>query len=167
MAQRPAGAGSQEAGTTSAGYGCGAIATGISGAFLRDVRSGESRDARYIDPTTRDYVLDEYGRLLGMSYVRQCVQLAVHTEQGSSAVRALGHRLRTLQRITRGFDRVMLGVLTEAVQHLITQGLIEVVDFNSFRAGDGKNGMLPGAVYGKFEWRDLTDPTRRTYVEQI
>ena len=165
MPQRPAGAGTQEAGSTSAGYGCGAIATGLGGAFLRDVRTGESHPARYIDPVTRDYVLDENGRLLGMSYVRQCVQLAVHTEYGSSAVQALGHRLRTLQRITPGFDRIMLSVLSEAVQHLVRQGLIEVVSFKSYRAGDGKNGLMPGAVYGVFEWRDLT--TKEEHKEHI
>ncbi len=125
------------------------------GVFLRDAATGESHSARYIDPVTRDYVMDEYGRLLGMSYVRQCVQLAVHTERGSAAVQSMGHRLRSLQRITSGFENVVFNVLTEAVAPLVRQGLIAVVGFTAYRVGDGENGLPRGAIYGRFVWRDL------------
>lgn len=159
------GAGSQAAGSSSSGRGVAATATGLAGAFLRDTQTGESCPARKIDPLTRDYVMDDYGRLLGMSYVRQTVQLSVHTERGSAAVQAMGHRLRELQRITPGFEKVMLNVLTEAVQPLINQGLIEVVGFTAYRAGDGNNGLQRGAVYGRFLWRDLT--TKQEHEERI
>jgi hypothetical protein len=159
------GVGMQPAGSTSAGYGVAPTATGLGGAFLRDIRTGEVQFARYVNPTTRDYELDENGRMLGMGYVRQCVQLSVHTELGSCVVQAMGQRLRSLKRITSGFERLFLYVLSDAVQPLIEQGLIEVVGFTAYRAGDNTNGLMRGAVYGRFLWRDLT--TGQEHEERI
>lgn len=156
-----AGAGSQAAGTTNSGRGTSATATGLGGAFLRDasagsVTYGQPQAARFIDPVTRDYVVDDYGRLLGMNYVRHEVQMCVHTVRNTSAVAELGQRLRDIKRITPGIENEILIILTEAVQSLIARGLIEVVGFFGFRAGDDRNGLARGAIFGKFVWRDLT-----------
>jgi hypothetical protein len=156
------GAGIQAAGTTSAGFGTPSTATVPEGAFLRDTKTGRSLGARQIDPNTRDYVLDTNGRILGVNYVRHVVQMSVHTERGSSAVQEMGHRLRTIQRITPNIEQQILTTLTEAVQSLINQGLIEVIGFTHFVAGDGVNGLNRGAVYGRFQWRDLTTNLEHT-----
>lgn len=160
-----AGAGTQKAGTSSAGFGVSESATAPGGAFLRDTRTGKSFGARQIDPRTRDYVIDEHGRALGMNAVQHAVQMSIHTERGSAAVQSMGQRLRTLDRITPNFERRMLTVLTEAVQPLVDQGLIEVLGFSHFVAGNNANGLQRGAVFGRFRWRDLT--TRQEYEELI
>src|SRR3990167_8722863 len=150
------GAGLQGAGLTSAGYGTPATATGPTGALLRDTRTGESLSARKIDPNTRDYVLDEHGRILGVDYVRHVVQMSVHTDRGSAAVQEMGQMLRTIDRITPNVEQRILLTLTDALRPLINQGLIEVVGFSGFVAGDGSNGLPRGAVYRRLLWRDLT-----------
>ena len=160
-----AGAGLQGAGLTSAGFGTPPTAPVPEGAFLRDTKTGASLGARKIDPNTRDYVLDANGRILGVNYVRHVVQMSVHTERGSAAVQDMGHRLRTIERITPNIEQQILSILTEAVQPLVSQGLIEVVGFTHFVAGNGLNGLQRGAVYGVFEWRDLT--TRTVHQEVI
>lgn len=150
------GAGTQPAGMSSAGYGEPSTATGISGAFLRDTKTGKSLGARKIDPLTRDYVLDANGRILGVGYVQHVVQMSLHTEEGSAVVQEMGHRLRTIERITPNVERQILAILTKAVQPLINQGLIEVLGFSHFVAGTGVNGLPRGRVHGRFSWRDLT-----------
>lgn len=161
------GAGLQKAGTTSAGFGTSAVATGIGGEFLRDTKTSRSFGSRKIDPSTRDYVLDDGGndRILGMNDVQHAVQMSVHTEQGSAAVTTMGHRLRTIDRITPNFESRVLSILTEALQPLIDQGLIEVVGFRGYRTGDGSNGLMRGATYGRLLWRDLT--TNREHEEPV
>ena len=154
-----AGAGLQAAGTSPAGLGTSTPATTPGGAFLRDTKTGKSLGVRKIDPRTRDYVMDSYGRQLGMSYVQHAVQMSLTTERGSAAVQSMGHRLSSLGRITPNFERQVLAILTEAVQPLITLGYIEVVGFRQFAKGDGTNGLQRGAVYGRFLWRDLTTKT--------
>lgn len=150
------GAGLQGAGLTPAGFGTPATATVPGGAFLRDTKTGKSLGARKIDPNTKDYVLDSNGRLLGVDYVRHVVQMSIHTERGSAAVQEMGHRLRLIDRITPNIEAQILATLTEAVQPLVDQGLIAVVGFSHFVAGNDANGMKRGAVYGRFLWRDLT-----------
>lgn len=159
------GAGLQSAGTSSAGYGTSEEATAPGGAILRDEKTGKSHSARKIDPRTGRYEIDQYGRLLGMNHVRQAVQVSLLTEVNTSAVRGLGHRLKSLQRITPNFERAVLAILTEAVQPLVARGYIEVVGFKEFQKGDGKNGMQRGGVYGRFLWRDLT--TKQVHTELI
>jgi len=151
-----AGAGTQKAGTTSAGFGVSASATAQGGAFLRDTKTGKSLGARKIDPLTRDYVLDDNGRILGLDYVKHAVQMSIHTERGSSAVQSMGQRLRTIDRITPNFEKRVLAILTEALQPLIELGYVEVLGFDRFEVGNSTNGLMPGAVYGRLRWRDLT-----------
>ena len=154
-----AGAGLQAAGTTPAGFGTAPTATVPEGAFLRDTKTGKSLGARRIDPNKRDYVLDTNGRILGVNYVRHVVQMSIHTEQGSAVIQAMGHRLRTIDRITPNIENQILSMLTEAVQPLIDQGLIDVIGFTHFVAGNDLNGLKRGAIYGRFTWRDLTTKT--------
>lgn len=159
------GAGTQPAGTSSAGLGESDAATTQDGAFLRDTHTGASLGARKIDPITKDYVLDANGRILGQDYVQHAVQMSLTTSRGSSAVGTLGHRLATLDRITPNFERRVLAILTEAVAPLVQLGYVEVLGFTSVVVGDGRNGLVRGSFYGRFRWRDLT--TSREHTELI
>lgn len=156
------GAGLQGAGVTSAGFGTPATATVPAGGFLRDERTGETLGAPRIDPRTKDYVLDTNGQVLGVNYVRHVVQMSVQTERNTSVIQEMGQRLKAIDRITPNVEQKILATLTEALQPLINQGLIEVVGFSGFVAGDGTNGLARGAVYGRLLWRDLTTGIEHT-----
>ena len=159
------GVGVQKAGATSAGYGTSPAATEFGGGFLRDSTNGRSLGARMIDSKSRDYVRDENGRTLGRSSVRAAVQYCISTERGSAADTTIGHRLKTLKRISPNFERAVDSVLRDAVAPLVQRGLIEVIAFREYRKGDGTNGLPRGAIYGRFEWRDLT--TRQVFEEGV
>jgi hypothetical protein len=145
----PNGFGSQPFGSTPYGLGSPATAPARGGALLRDATTGQSRGSRKINPSTRDYELDEYGRLLGMSDVHQLVLLAVSTTKGSAAMRTLGHELRKIERISANFIRRVESALTTAVQHLVDAGLVEVVDVEV-------ELVRPSVARARLRWRDLT-----------
>ena len=150
------GIGKQTAGSSPAGYGEAVPSTPQGGAFLRDPKTGRTLGARRINPNTRDFEVDENGRILGIDSVKHAVQMSIHCEQGSAADTRTGQRLRSLDRITPNFDKRVLSILTEALQPLITSGMIEVLGFIAFKVGDDRNGMRRGAIYGRLRWRDLT-----------
>ncbi len=100
--------------------------------------------------------MDSNGRLLGMPNVPHLVLFALSTEKNSSAVRGIGHELKKLDRITPNFSKRVLGVLTEALQPLITARLVEVIGFSAFESSSTNKGISSGRVYGRLQWRDLT-----------
>ena len=128
---------------------------GLGGAVLRDPATGESTGSRRIDPTKRDYVLDEHGRALGMHDIQQLVFLAVATAKGSSAMVSLGQTLSTIQVIDAGIERSVAGVLTEALAHLTGPRLISILGISVVR-------LRPGAIVTRLRWRDLTAQTNHT-----
>src|SRR5687768_14948454 len=148
-----AGFGSQPYGSSPYGIGTPAVATNLGGATLTD-EAGVQRGSRRIDPYTKDYVLDETGRIAGMSNVHQLVQLAVSTTKGTAAMRALGHDLRRIDRISANFVRRVDTTLRAAVQRLVSQGLIEVV-------GTSVEVARPGVGFARLQWRDLTSGSSR------
>lgn len=132
-------------------YGIGTPTSASSGGkILRNTLTGQSTGSRRLDPKTKDYVLDEYGRIEGMSNVQQLVLVAVSTEQGSSAVRTLGQDLKKIDRITNNFEKRVENVLRAALSHLTDDNLIEIKSITTTR--------LPttGRAYTKLVWRDLT-----------
>lgn len=161
-----AGFGLQGAGRSNASFGTPGTAAAFGGGILRNTATGGRYDARLIDPVTRDYVLDEDnpGRLLGMGSTKQGVLLSVGTERFSSAVSAMGHELRKIDRITPNFEKHVLDVLTSALQPLIDTRQIAVLGFSAFKAGP-KDGLAPGCTFGRLRWKDLT--TAAEYEELI
>ncbi len=149
------GAGFQPAGTSSAGIGAPEEGNPQDGVVFAG-QDSSSNGSRFIDPNTRDYVMASNGRLTGMPNVPHLVQFAMATERNSAAVRGLGQELRKLDRITPDFEKRILGVLTNALQHLIDARLVEVVGFASFKSSSTDQGFPPGRVYGRLLWRDLT-----------
>jgi hypothetical protein len=150
-----AGFGNQPAGSSPAGWGTPAIADVSGGTILRDTATGKRLGSRKINPTTRDYALDENGRILGEADVRHLVQMAITTLKDSSAVRSLGLSTTGMSRITGDFERRLLGAVTDAVKHLVTGGLITVLGISQYRASVS-GGLREGRVYARFRWRDLT-----------
>jgi hypothetical protein len=149
------GFGSQPFGTGPYGLGTPATATSIGGSILRDTTTGESLGSRQIDPLTKDYVLDDNGRLLGMSDVKQLVLIAVSTTKGSSAMRELGHELRSIDRITANFAARVRNTLLAAVQHIVDRRLIEVLDVVV-------ELVRPGVAKVRLRWRDVSTQNEET-----
>lgn len=143
------GFGSQPFGSSSYGIGTPAVYSGTGGDVLRDAKTGARLGSRKIDPTTKDYVLDSNGRILGMNDVQQLVLLATSTTKGTSAMRSLGQEIRKIDRITSNFTQRVRNTLTAAVQHIVDRGLIEVL-------GVSVQILRPGTVYVALRWRDLT-----------
>lgn len=150
-----AGFGSQPFGSTPYGLGQATVPDVQGGRVYRDPLTGNALGARKIDPRTRDYVMDEHGRYVGMSSTLQLVQIALSTEKASSAMRELGHELGTIETITSNIQRRVETTLTEAISHITARGLIEVLGVEMFKAGPD-DGLNPGAVHARFRFRDLT-----------
>ena len=148
------GFGVQPAGTTPAGFGTPDLADVPGGALLRDTATGKSLGSRKIDSRSRNYEMDENGRILGETDVRHLVRMAITTVKGSSAVLPFGLD-SSGSRITGDFQRRLLGDITAAVKHLITGGFMEVLGVSQYRAG-ARDGLREGQVYARFRWRDLT-----------
>lgn len=146
------GFGSQPFGSSPYGIGTPATAPEQGGALLRDTATGQTQGSRKIDPFTRDYVLDENGRLLGVGNIKQLVQLAVSTTRGTAAMRRLGQTLREIDRVSPNFQRRVDHALREAVQHLVNDDLIEVV-------GTEVEILRPGVAFARLRWRDLETNT--------
>lgn len=138
-------------------YGVGEPDTGEApgGSVLRDPATGESTGSRRIDPVTRDYVLDENGRALGMSDVQQLVFIAVATLKGSSAMKALGQSISEIKVIDAGIERQIAAMLTTALAHLTGPKLIEIVSITVKK-------LHPGAVHTRLCWRDISAQTDHT-----
>jgi hypothetical protein len=142
------GFGSQPNGSSPYGIGTPAVSSGTGGKLLRDTSTGRRMGSRRIDPFTKDYVLDENGRILGMNNTQQLVLMAVSTDKGSSAMRSLGQELRRIERITSNFARRVDTTLRACVQHIVDLGLIEVL-------GTRVEIVRPGVSKARLLWRDL------------
>lgn len=150
------GIGKQPAGGTPFGIGTPATAPPIGGVILRDPITGSSTGSRRLDPITKDYVVDEFGRILGMNDVQQLVELAVSTDRGSSAVRTLGQELKKIDRITDNFVRRVTSTFERALKPIVDAGLIEV------RSITVTKDAVPGRAFAVVVWRDLTTDTEQT-----
>ncbi len=149
------GAGIQPAGTSSAGIGAPIEGNPQDGVVFEGL-DGTSNGSRYIDQRTRDFVMNADGRAQGMPNAAHLVQVAITTELNSSAMTGLGQELKKLDRITPNFQKRVLSVLTQALQHLINAKIIEVVGFVDYKSSQTDPGLSPGRVYGRLLWRDLT-----------
>lgn len=144
-----AGFGLQPAGASPAGLGTPSQAPPRGGVLFRNRSSGESLHGRFIDPRTRTYVFDSYGRTVGMTAAQQGVLLAVMTDLDSCAVREIGNRLKTIKTFGASFNRELQNVFTNALARLVSNGLVEIVSVEARRVG------TMGA-YVHLRWRDLS-----------
>lgn len=129
------------------------------GGPLRDQFTGQATGSRRIDPRSKDYLLNEWGRIRGMSDTQQLVLLAISTDRGSSAVRELGHELKKIDRITDNFERRVDSTLRTALEHLVQRGDIQVVSVTVERHS------VPGRAFARVVWRDLVSQTEPQVTE--
>lgn len=139
------------------GLGTPAVAPAQGGALLVD-QAGEGQGSRYIDGRTRDFVADQYGRLVGMGNTKQLVQLAVSTEYGSAATIDLGHKLREIQRISDNFTKAVDNVLRTALRKLTDGGLIAILSIDVQRL------RSQGGAFARVRWRDLQTGVEDTEI---
>lgn len=141
----PLGAGFQPAGATPAGFGS-PSQTGLgSNVVLPDSSVGGSHGSRKIHPVTRDYVMNDDGRIEGMNNVQQLVQLAVTNAEPE---------LQKLEKLDGGFQKGVLAILSDAVAPLVAQGLVDVIGVTVRMNKQG--GLQPGQAVTLFKWRDRT-----------
>jgi len=89
--------------------------------------SERAKGARYLNPSTRDYELDDEGEYRRMPSVRQQILLAVSTTLGSSAVER-GQGIRLPGKITPNLEREVSAFVTQATQHITSAGRATVDD---------------------------------------
>jgi hypothetical protein len=145
----PVGFGLTPRGVGPYGYGTPATAPVPGGGVLRDEKTGATLTGRRIDPRTRQYVFDEYGRILGMPTVPQLMHLALHTEKGSSVLADLGHELRDIETIGADYEHRVETTLAEALSDLVQRGLIRIDKVTTTRFG-------ATGLYTVLSWTDLT-----------
>jgi phage gp46-like protein len=143
-----AGIGGQGVGGSPYGVGTPAVQEDLGGKVLTQDTTNKQTGSRYIDPSTGDYVLDDTARIAGMDDVKQLVFLRVKTSKGSAAHQRLGHELRKIDRITSNIQRRVEATLTEALQDLIDDGMIQVL-------GVTVQVARPGVVFARLQWRNL------------
>lgn len=159
----PIGIGAQPAGSSGAGYGVASSAIPLKGRITpNDI--GRSTGARFIDARKGDYVINEDGRCIGMTPGQQAVYLAAKTVRGTSAVKSMGQTLSEIEVITENAKSAVEQKLNEALQPAVDGGLITIVDFDNFKAGP-RDGLIPGRMYGRLRWRDLS--TSKEHTEYV
>lgn len=146
-----AGAGIQPAGTTPAGTGSLTLAVAPGGSVLRDPNTSLQQGGRFIDPITRQYTFDSYGRSRGMSEAAQLVFLACTTSKGSAAHVTLGNELFKIDRITDNYAKRVQDIYTAALSDLVARRLISVIDITVNQVTNSPTRLL---VYVRFQ--DLT-----------
>lgn len=151
------GIGGSALGTSSYGLGTPDVAPGGGGKIFRDPATGLTVGSRRIDPETKDYSIDDYGRILGMNNTQQLVLLAVSTSKGSSAMRSLGQELRKIDRITSNFKTRVESTLRSCLQFLVDRGVVEFVGIEVELLGQGVARV-------HMSWRDLTTNNVETVV---
>lgn len=144
------------AGTSQFGFGAPASAVAIVGRpFDMTDQFRTAGDSRRIDPTTRDFVIDEdTGRVLGMTANQQRVYLALITQLGSSADSLLGSEILSIETVTRNIVSRVDNEVRRALGPLVAEGSIEIVSVDAY----AQNTHLRTKVV----WLDLTDNTKYT-----
>lgn len=139
------GFGSQYAGSSPAGFGAPTPSGQGPNVVLPDEKVGGSHGSRMINPVTRDYVINAYGRLVGMSNVHQLVQIAITKASP---------QLEAIDRLDGGFEKEVLAILSAALVNIVNQGFIEVLGVETRMNAAGK--LKPGQAVTVLKWRDLT-----------
>lgn len=155
----PVGAGFSSVGVSIAGYGGVDAGPVQQQTILIDATDGSNQNARKVDPYTGQYVLDQYGRVQGMSGIQQMVMMRAGTLLDSSAVTDLGLAPPPPTAIP-GIEMTLKNQLTAAMKDLVDQKLIEITRVEVFKA--------PGStVVQRFMfWRDLTVTGANAGIEQ-
>lgn len=119
-------------GTSLAGYG--SIAQGDEPDLRILIDStGQRLGARYIDPITRDYVLNANGHIAGMNGIQQEVYLAILTVLGSSVDPGLGQTFSSIRILTDNTINLITNSVNVALNDLIKSNKISLTGINVIR----------------------------------
>jgi hypothetical protein len=130
------------------------------GSLLADPATGQQANALLIDGKSKQYVYDANGRKLGMSGLRQRVQLAIATDKGTSALVALGQELKSIKRITGDVQRRARDIVTTALSHLGSAGSGELVIVSVL-----VQRLRTSVIAVLVKWRDLS--TGKEFEENV
>ena len=112
-------------GTVPFGYGSPAIANPNVGLVFRKTDSSVGNN-RFIDPETKDYVIDsETGRLVGQDAMQSMVYLALVTVKESSAVFGLGQTFSSIKQITPNIEAQITDEVNRDLNHITFKSSIE------------------------------------------
>lgn len=114
----PYGLGTPEAEETPSGK---ALALASNPAALR-----AKERARYIDPVTRQFQVDEHGQFVGMDAVQQQVYLALRTIRGEAIPEQLGTEILSIQDIGDDFEQRVRQSVDDALARLVKAKLVRV-----------------------------------------
>ena len=145
----PGGFGSSPFGAGPYGWGTPAGAPEPADQLYLDPSSGIIGTGRKIDPATRQYAYDAFGRYAGQETVPQLVYLAFATVKGSSILSDLGETYSKIDVIGDSFTKDVEDQARAAVQSLVDQKKLEIKRVVVQRLGESAATIQ---VY----WRDLT-----------
>lgn len=138
------------------GVGVGAMpSSGAATAKIFKLADGSQGGAPYLDPSTKDYVLDDHGNALGQAAVPNMVALALSTLRGSAAVASFGIDLSQLDVFRTDTQNRARTIVADALKPLTTKRLVLVT---SVRVERPKDAALVLVV----NWTDLTSGARET-----
>lgn len=150
------GFGSDTIGVGPYGLGTPTSATDTSaGKIYRDEKTGSSLGSRKINPITRQYEFDSYGRIVGMPDVQQMVQIALSTEARSSVIAELGHELNLIESFTPNHEQTVRSTIERALSDLIKRKLVRLDSVKVERFNTS------GAII-TVNWTDLTTGLAQT-----
>ncbi len=138
------------------GYGSPALANPNVGLIFKKTDNSIGSN-RFINPETRDYMIDEdTGRLVGQDAVQQLVYLALVTVKGSSAVTNLGQSFTSIQVKTQNVDIIIKNEVNLALKKLIDKKQITLNDvFVEF---------VNGAALIRVVWTDISQNKQVTTI---
>lgn len=148
------GAGFSAAGFAPAGTGDVDLAPVPTSNLLIDAVTGVQKNARKLDPYSRQYVLDATGAIQGMSGIQQMVLLRLQTVRGSSALPNFG-KAASPKLVTANTLRQIQSDVTQALSDMVLQKLIVIGDITTQQ-------VSPTAIDCYVRWTDLTSNTEYT-----
>jgi len=127
-----AGSGASGAGSSPAGYGNPTDVNYINQDFIimqgtgMPVALNTLGNSPFIDPVTKDYLMDGYGRFVGADVVQQQVYLAIATAKGSYVNTSFGVSYSSSPTIAPNLQAAIANDVTQALQDLINRKLIVI-----------------------------------------
>ena len=153
------GAGTSAAGVSDAGTGDVDQALAPVKGLLLDPYNGVQRDARNLDPYTKQYLLNANGSTQGMPSIAQMVQLRLCTIKGSSAVATLGIALPA-DTITSQTKAQVTDSVTQALKDMTDAKYIVLVSVDVSIVGTTQERVV-------VKWRDLTQTLTGTQTSTV
>lgn len=113
--------------------------------------------ARFIDPVTRQFEVDEFGQLKGMDAVQQQMYLALRTIAGEAIPEQLGNEVLSIEDIGAWFEDDVRDKVKKACSRLIAARLVRLEEI-------GVDVFKQGGAFIRVRWTNLLNG--REYVSE-